>query len=126
MKRFFVTIILACAFIKCNSQRLKATVSKTDSTIDLTANMRFDHRIFGYSRPDTGSKKMILLSVFTNDVEGNPYNCTYGSYYQTSGMKNMKLKFISKNGGFIKAAIIKKDSRTAIIYILNKWIAFEK
>lgn len=40
-----------------------------DSTIYLTANMKLDHRIFGYSQPDIKSEKLLLLSVFTNDIE---------------------------------------------------------
>jgi hypothetical protein len=43
----------------------KAIVLKHDSLIWLIANMRLDHRIFGYDKPDTKSKKMILLSIFT-------------------------------------------------------------
>lgn len=36
-----------------------------DSTMWLTADIKLDHRIFGYERPDTTSGKLILLSVFT-------------------------------------------------------------
>ena len=114
------------AFVDGTGQRLKAIVSNSDSTILLTPNIRREHRIFGYAKPDTNSKKMILLSVFTKDVKGNPFNCPYGSYYQTSDMENMKIKFISKNGVFIKALIIKNNSAAATIYILKKWIEFEK
>ena len=126
MKHFLITLIITSLFLDCDSQRLKATVSKSDSIIDLVANIRRDHRIFGYIKPDTSSKKMVLLSVFTNDVEGNPFNCTYGSYYQTGDMKNIKIKFLSRNGVYIKAAIIKSDSALQIIYIPKKWIEFEK
>ena len=126
MKHFLITLIIVCSLADCNGQILKAIVSKSDSTIWLTANIRLDHRIFGYAKPDTNSRKMILLSVFTNDVKDNPFNCPYGSYYQTSEMDDMKMKFISKNGVYIKAAIIKNDSAAAIIYILKKWIEFEK
>jgi hypothetical protein len=123
---FLITIIFTCAFVDCNSQRLKATVSKTDSIISLFANIRRDHRIFGYLKPDTASKKMILLSVFTSDVEGNPFKCLYGAYYQTGNMKNMDIKFLGNKGAFIKASVIKNDTTAGLIYILRKWINFEK
>ena len=126
MRYFLITLIIICTFAVCSGQKLRATVSKSDSTIWLTANIRRDHRIFGYTKPDTNSRKLILFSVFTNDVKGNSFNCPYGSYYQTSNMEYMKLNFISKNGVYIKAAIIKNESTAAIIYILRKWIEFEK
>lgn len=69
---------------------------------------------------------MILLSVFTNDVQGNPFNCPLGSYYQTGDMKDMTIKFVLNKGSFIKAKIEKKDSADTQVYILRKWIEFEK
>ena len=121
-----ITIIFICAFTNSYSQILKAVVSKSDSIISITANIRRDYRIFGYKKPDTSSKKMILFSVFTNDVENNLFKCPYGSYYQTSSMQNMKIKFLNKKGLFIKAAIIKDNATSEIIYFLKKWIDFEK
>ncbi len=103
----------------------KAIVSKSDSSISLTSNIRLDHRIFGYDKPDTSSKKIILLSVFTDDVEGNPFHCTYGSFYQTSDMNDMELKYASKEGQFIKATLLKIGIPVATVYINRKWIEFE-
>ena len=93
-KYLLITLMFICAFTGCKGQWLKATISKADSIISLTANIRRDPRIFGYQKPDINSKKMILLSVFTKDVEGNPFKCAYGSYYQTSNMKSMDIKFL--------------------------------
>jgi hypothetical protein len=104
----------------------KATVSKSDSSIWLTANMKLDHRIFGFGKPDTTSRKMILISIFTNDVEGNPFKCPFGSYYQTSDFNNMELKYVSTEGSFIKANIFKNDSLQGSVYIDKKWIEFEE
>lgn len=103
----------------------KATISKSDSLIWLTANMKLDHRIIGYDKPDTNSKKMVLFSIFTNDVKGNPFNCPFGAYYSINDMENTKLKFIGDSGAFIKASIIKDDKIAAIIYIEKIWIAFD-
>src|SRR6478752_1035815 len=85
---------------------LKATINKDDSTIWLTANMRMDHRIFGYEKPDANSKRMFLLSIFTDDVKDNPFNLPYGAYYQTNDMDNKTLKYISTQGKFVKVAVI--------------------
>jgi hypothetical protein len=104
----------------------KAVVSESDSLIWLTANMKLDHRIFGYDKPDTSSKKMILISIFTDDVEGNPFNCPFGSYYQSSNMIDMELKYISTEGQFIKANIIRNDTVEGTVYIDKRWIEFEE
>ncbi len=132
MKYIFLSLLATCMFTTTYSQKLKqdynqkATVSKEDSIIWLIANIKRDHRIFGYIKPDTNSKKMILISIFTNDIKGNPFNCPLGSYYQTSDMTDMIIKFVSKKGSFIKAKIERRDSADTQIFILRKWIEFEK
>lgn len=103
----------------------KATVSKSDSSIWLSANMKLDHRIIGYDQPDTNSKKMILFSIFTRDVKDNPFNCPFGAYYSTSDMENTKLKFIGNAGSFIKASIIKDNNVAATVYIEKAWVEFD-
>ncbi|MEX6690096.1 hypothetical protein QTN47_21485 [Danxiaibacter flavus] len=104
----------------------KAIVSKIDSSIWLTANMKLDHRIFGYEKPDTTSRKMILISIFTNDVEGNPFKCPFGSYYQTSNMTDMEIKYVSTEGIFIKASVFKKNEFQGAVYMDKKFIEFEE
>lgn len=51
----------------------KAMINLSDSSLTVYENIRADYRIFGYQKPDTNSRKMILFSVFTSDVENNPY-----------------------------------------------------
>lgn len=104
----------------------KATISKSDSTIWLTADMKLDYRIFGYDKPDITSRKMILLSIFTSDVKGNPFKCPFGSYYQSIDMTDMELKYISTVGNFIKVNILKNGAIQGIVYIDKKWIEFEE
>ena len=104
----------------------KATVSKSDSSIWLAANMKLDHRIFGYAKPDTTSRKMILISIFTNDVKGNPFKCLFGSYYETNGMADMELKYVSTEGHFVKANILKNNVIEGLVYFGKEWIKFEE
>ncbi len=96
-----------------------------DSTINLTANIRQDHRIFGYSQPDFKSERLLLLSVFTNDVENNPFGCRLGAYYDTGGMNELTLKYNSTTGNFVKATAIDKANNSTTIYFEKKWIEFE-
>lgn len=105
----------------------KATVSLStgDSTIDLVANIRKDHRIFGYAKPDTNSERLLVLSVFTDDVENNRHKCRLGAYYQTSGMEDLRLKYILRTKDFIKAEAIDKSGGITPLYFEAKWIEFE-
>ena len=96
-----------------------------DSTINLTANIRQDHRIFGYAKPDIKSERLLLLSVFTNDVENNPFGCRLGAYYDTGGMDKLTLKYNSTIGNFVKATAIDKANNSTTIYFEKKWIEFE-
>lgn len=103
----------------------KASISKTDSSIDLLANMKLDHRIFGYEKPDTSSKKMILLSIFTDDVKDNPFELPYGAYYSTSDVMDMELKFVRYEGNFIKVEIMKNKVVEGIVFIKKGLVEFE-
>ncbi|TPN82892.1 lysozyme inhibitor LprI family protein [Aquimarina algicola] len=103
----------------------KAYVEK-DSIIWMSANMKKDHRIFGYRGKDIYSEKLILLSIFTNEVENNPFDCVYGAFYDTNGMKNMKLKYIATENEFLKVEIIKNGKSIDEVYMLKKWFEFEK
>lgn len=105
----------------------KAYIS-TDSTIWLIANMRKDHRFFGYEKANTNSTKLILFSIFTNDVAGNPYQLQYGAFYQTSGMENRLLKYVSTEGKFIQAHLLDEKTGSVIseMYFDRKWFEFDK
>ncbi|RQO74681.1 hypothetical protein DBR43_04660 [Pedobacter sp. KBW06] len=103
----------------------KAEVSMRDSLVRLSANMRLDHRIFGYEKPDTNSRKMILLSIFTSDVKGNPYRCPYGSFYETNEMDGLELRFVLDGDKFIEVNVEKEKAILGKVFIDKKWIEFE-
>ncbi|MFM2385450.1 MAG: hypothetical protein RL660_207 [Bacteroidota bacterium] len=96
-----------------------------DSTINLTANITQDHRIFGYAKPDIKSERLLLISVFTNDVENNPFGCKLGAYYDTQGMKELTLKYNGTSGSFVRATAIDKAKCSTTVYFEKKWIEFE-
>ncbi|RZL34336.1 MAG: hypothetical protein EOO96_10145 [Pedobacter sp.] len=105
----------------------KAIIDLSDSSLTVYQNIRADYRIFGYQLPDTNSRKMIFFSVFTPDVENNPYNCPYGSYYYSGAMQDTQIKYIKNSGAFVKTHLIKdKNTLLATIYFLKDWIQFEE
>jgi len=56
----------------------QAIIFRSDNSVWLESDIKLDHRFFGYEKPDTTSGKLILFSVFTPDVEDNPYHCPLG------------------------------------------------
>jgi hypothetical protein len=107
----------------------KASISKTDSSIWVTANMRKDHRFFGYEKASVNSGKLILFSIFTTDVAGNPFRLKYGAAYESNSglMKGKRLKYIGTLGRFIKTQLTDDQSEKIIdtIYFEKKWFDFE-
>ena len=104
----------------------RAVVSKADSIFHVYNNIRADYRIIGYESPDTNSKKMVLFSVFTSDVEDNPFHCPYGSYYDTGSPIELVVKYTGKQGSFIVASISGGSKKPATIYFEKKWVEFEE
>lgn len=97
----------------------KAVIKK--EAIILYADMMKVHRIFGYEAPDVNSKRLLVISVFTNDVEDNPFNCALGAYYDTD---EIDLTYIETASGFVKANAT-ASGQTKIVYIESKWVVAE-
>ena len=95
------------------------------NSIHLTATMRADHRFFGYSRPDTNSTRLLLLSIYTSDVENNPFQCRLGAYYETGGTENLLLKYQSTTGDFIRALATTKTNKATVVYFQKQWMKIE-
>lgn len=96
----------------------KATITSY-GFMQLAANMKKDHRIFGYKEMDTSSEKMILFSIFTNEVKNNPFDCKYGAYYETFDVEDVAFKYMSTQGDFVKIGILKNDRLIDEVYMLK-------
>ncbi|WP_300675309.1 hypothetical protein [Soonwooa sp.] len=108
-----------------NLNRITIPLSRQDSSLWLTANMRADHRIFGYAKPDLNSEKLVLFSIFTNEVEKNPFHCKFGSYYQITNDNNFSLKFKNKTKDFVQAVLTDSLNQKHDVYFEKKWIEFD-
>lgn len=104
----------------------KAVIAVRDSTFHVYNNIRADYRIIGYERPDTSSRKMVLFSVFTSDVEGNPFRCPYGAYYDSALGAQLVIKYTAGLESFIQARISGLDRPSATVYFENKWVEFDR
>jgi uncharacterized protein YecT (DUF1311 family) len=107
------------------SENMEKADIKKDNSIWLTANMKKDHRIFGYKKKDINSTKMILLSIFTNDVKNNPFNCEYGAFYDTTSMNGFKLNYVATEDSFLRIEITKEEKTIDEVFMLKKWFEFE-
>lgn len=101
----------------------KLIISREDSLIWITSSKYLDHRIFGYEKPNINSKKLILISCFTADVENNPFELPLGAYYELD--KNHKAKFLKKEREFITAKFILNGKDLENVYFEKKWIEFD-
>jgi len=110
-----------------NEKYLPNGIIEKDSTIWIMATMEKYYKIFVYETPSIKAKKLFLFSVFTKDVEGNPSNCTYGSFYDTSGMDRLKitLKYTSDTLNFMKLAIFQDEIFKDFSYVEKKWLEFD-
>jgi hypothetical protein len=109
-----------------NADVNRATISLKDSILLISSSKFRDHRFFGYSKPDIHSKRMVLFSIFTNDVEGNPYHLPYGAFYNSNDMESIQVKYFNDEGAFAKFTILKNNKPQDTVYIEKKWIEFEK
>ena len=98
---------------------------RKDGSIWLMADMKKDHRIFGYSDKSTQSTKMILLSIFTDEVENNPFDCKYGAYYETNEMKNMSLLYLASDKKFLKVGVQLDEEMIDVVFMEKKFFVFE-
>ena len=112
--------------LKSDTNSTKLLIDKTDSIASLFANMQSDHNFFGYSQPDSNSTKLILFSIYTNQVKDNPHHCKYGAHYSDTSLEKKHLKFIcySKNYGQFKLMENKKE--IAVIYFKNQNFKFDE
>uniref|UniRef100_UPI00404A8A1E hypothetical protein n=1 Tax=Fulvivirga sp. TaxID=1931237 RepID=UPI00404A8A1E len=98
-------------------------LSKGDSSFQITADMRMDHHFFGYAAPNLNSEKLILFSIFTDEVDNNPNNCRLGAYYDTNSLQKLTLKYCSPIGDFIKV-IATRDKIKTELYFEKKSVIF--
>lgn len=70
---------------------------------------------------------MILFSVFTDDVQDNPFQCAYGAYYENGESSNSyDLKLLSEEGNFMKVLLLKEERPVDVVYMEKKWIETDK
>lgn len=114
------------SIIDAGKQITKAYLDSQTKEIELWADMKKDHRFYGYEKPDTASKRLILFSIFTNDVEGNPFELPLGSYYDTHGLETSKVMYVSGANDFVKAEIVSDRGSKTTVYFEKKWIVLEE
>ncbi len=102
----------------------KAKIDLNDNTFALTADSHKDHRIIGYHKPDTNSIRLILFSVFIDDVENNPFQCKLGAYYDLTNTKGIKIKFLETKNQFVKTLVKDSLGKKYHVYFAKKDINF--
>lgn len=101
----------------------KGFIDEENNSFYIVADIKKDHRIFGYERPDIHSKKLILFSVFTDDVDGNPFSLPLGAYYDTQELEvGSVFKYLSHVDGFVELEFTSPQEKK-LIYIEDNWVS---
>ena len=125
MKKYLLLILITSSlhsFSQNDFEDLinKVVVSKKDSSISFVMNTLLGQGYFGYSQPDTNSRKLILFSIANKEVKNNPFNCKYGSYYSVNDAKKYFFKFSGSKNGFSEIQMIKKNkNRVKDVFYIN-------
>ena len=129
--RIFIAIALLVG-LNCQGQPNrdsyvnKFKISRVDSAVWLEADMKKDHRVFGYESASVKSAKLILFSIFTTDVENNRGRLRYGAYYQTSNMDGMQMKLLKLGKVFAEIALLRNDTLINRIYFHKQHVRFRE
>lgn len=103
----------------------KFYIRKSDSTITWPGICCDDYRVFGYQSPSLKSKKVFLISVFTDEVKGNPFRLKFGSYFYVLDSDSIQLKLINIEGAFAKVDFKNHKNLKGVIYFEKEWFQFE-
>jgi hypothetical protein len=128
MKKLLLTNLFLAAFIAYSfgQYQEKPWVDKKTGEFTAATNKHSYFRVFGYEKADTNSRKLICISVFTDDVDKNKYKCPLGAYYGNIGFtKGEAIFYISTMGEFAKFKFVDATKKETIIYMLKKLIDFE-
>ncbi|CCH01346.1 hypothetical protein FAES_3338 [Fibrella aestuarina BUZ 2] len=88
----------------------------------LRADIQRDHHIFGYEQPDTTSRKLLLLSLFTDSVQGNPHQCLYGAYYESASLNDLHLTFVRFTNAFAESRLLSGAKPIDTLYFRKEWV----
>lgn len=104
----------------------KLNIDNSDSLVSLFANMQSDHDFFGYAKPDTNSAKLIIFSIFTNQVKDNPHQCKYGAHYSDTSLDSLSIKFIGNTNQFGEFQVLKNNKVIDLLYFKKENFRFEE
>lgn len=113
------------SWLDSKPENTKAYINLQDSSFSMRAVMKKDHKFYGFANADTNSTPLILFSIFTSDVDGNPEALRLGSFYDTQDAEEagIILKLESRGNSFSKFLIIGKENNA--VYFENKHLIFE-
>tara|TARA_B100001094_G_C18179802_1_gene800217 strand:+ start:293 stop:700 length:408 start_codon:yes stop_codon:yes gene_type:complete len=106
----------------------KIIVNKDDSTVWIMMNTVLGENSYGYESPDVNSKKMLCLTIFSDDLKNNPDKCIYGACQSPNANKKYDFKFSGTKEGFTELIVYKKGKKKEKdrIYCNLKHIIYKK
>lgn len=94
-------------------------------SLKLVSHMTSRHRILCYDSPSLTANPILLYSIYTSDVQNNPFGFEFGAYYDEIG-PDSKMYFLGFDGDFVKAEYIDKAGKEHIVYFERHWLEMPK
>lgn len=120
-----IELVNSQSIIESGENINKAYIDGDTNEFEFWSDMKKDHRFYGYAQPDVATKKMILFSVFTNDVDGNPFELPLGSYYDTRDLEGSSIKHTGLAGDFIETEFEDAQGEKTTVYFEKKWVILQ-
>lgn len=124
MKKLFI-LITCISWSVISFGQARGIVDKKTKAFAVKAELADHYSVIGFAEPDRGSKKVILFSVFGNEVKDNPMNLPLGAYAETTALKEgERIEFDSESGPFVKLNFIHPDNSITPFYLARSFVKF--
>ena len=124
------SIFLICTLffgINFAQAQTRGTIDKNTRLFTVKAALADKYSVIGYAEPDRKSQKMIIFSVYDNEVTDNPMNLPLGAYHETTGLKDGDhIEYDSEAGQFVKLNYIRSNKTITPFYIERGFIKFSQ
>jgi hypothetical protein len=109
-----------------DTTNLNKGLIRNDSLIWIAANIKKDHQILGYQKSNTNSQRLLLLSVFTSDIETSDGKYKWGANYESSKMGDLSLTYLGDKDDFLIVGVHKVGILVDTVYMERKYFNFEE
>ena len=116
--------IVFLAFISTAGHAQRGQVDAATGEYTFTGTLADNYMFYGYSEPDSRSKKLILFSAYPQNISDNAlYQYPLGAYHETTGLKDGdRIEYIGHKKGYAEMRYLHADHAETIFYIREGYV----